>query len=62
MSTCSRGASTWRPCGGDGVTVCSPRGDFRAHPHATDDPAEIGPVDIVFLGLKAYSYATRARC
>jgi 2-dehydropantoate 2-reductase len=40
-----------------GVTVLSPRGDFRAHPHATDDPAEIGPVDIVFLGLKAYSYA-----
>jgi 2-dehydropantoate 2-reductase len=41
----------------DGVTVISPRGDFRAHPPATDDPAEIGPVDIVFLGLKAYSYA-----
>jgi 2-dehydropantoate 2-reductase len=40
----------------DGVTVRSPRGDFRAHPPATDDPAEIGPVDIVFLGLKAYSY------
>jgi 2-dehydropantoate 2-reductase len=40
-----------------GVTVLSPRGDFRAHPNATDDPAEIGPVDIVFLGLKAYSYA-----
>jgi 2-dehydropantoate 2-reductase len=40
-----------------GVTVLSPRGDFRAHPPATDDPAEIGPVDIVFLGLKAYSYA-----
>jgi 2-dehydropantoate 2-reductase len=41
-----------------GVTVLSPRGDFRAHPHATDDPAEIGAVDIVFLGLKAYSYAS----
>ena len=41
----------------DGVTVLSPRGDFRAHPHATADPEEIGPVDIVFLGLKAYSYA-----
>src|SRR5450756_2593312 len=41
----------------DGVTVLSPRGDFRAHPHATSDPAEVGPVDIVFLGLKAYSYA-----
>ena len=42
----------------DGVTVLSPRGDFRAHPRATDDPAAIGPVDIVFLGLKAYSYAS----
>ena len=41
----------------DGVTVLSPRGDFGAHPHATADPEEIGPVDIVFLGLKAYSYA-----
>ena len=40
-----------------GVTVLSPRGDFHAHPHATDDPREVGPVDIVFLGLKAYSYA-----
>ncbi len=42
----------------DGVTVRSPRGDFRARPHVTADPAEIGPADIVFLGLKAYSYAT----
>ncbi len=44
----------------DGVTVLSPRGDFRAHPRATDDPAEVGPADIVFLGLKAYSYAGAA--
>jgi len=36
--------------------VLSPRGDFTAHPHVTDDPREIGPVDYVFLGLKAYSY------
>ena len=41
----------------NGVTVLSPRGDFHVHPHATADPAEIGPADIVFLGLKAYSYA-----
>ncbi|MQY10635.1 hypothetical protein SRB5_07460 [Streptomyces sp. RB5] len=41
-----------------GVSVLSPRGDFTAHPHATDDPAEIGPVDVVFLGLKAHSYAS----
>ncbi|MEU5047877.1 2-dehydropantoate 2-reductase [Streptomyces griseorubiginosus] len=42
---------------GQGVQVVSPRGDFTAHVHATDDPAEIGPVDYVFLGLKANSYA-----
>ncbi|GAA4164607.1 2-dehydropantoate 2-reductase [Phytohabitans flavus] len=40
----------------NGVRVISPRGDFTAHPHATDDPTEIGPVDYVFLGLKAHSY------
>ncbi|MGV9882770.1 2-dehydropantoate 2-reductase [Streptomyces sp. NPDC003006] len=40
-----------------GVRVLSPRGDFTARAHATDDPAEIGPVAFVFLGLKANSYA-----
>ncbi|MEU0492250.1 2-dehydropantoate 2-reductase [Nocardiopsis sp. NPDC006139] len=40
-----------------GVRVLSPRGDFTAHPHATDDPGEVGPVDIVLLGLKAQHYA-----
>ncbi|WP_411576413.1 2-dehydropantoate 2-reductase [Streptomyces mutabilis] len=40
-----------------GVRVRSPRGDFTAHPRATDDPAEVGPSDYVFLGLKATSYA-----
>ena len=42
----------------NGVKVLSARGDFEARPPATDDPAEIGPVDFVFLGLKANSYAT----
>lgn len=42
----------------NGVRVISPRGDFQAHPHATDSPAEIGPVDYIFLGLKAHSYPT----
>jgi 2-dehydropantoate 2-reductase len=42
----------------EGVRVRSDRGDFEAHPPATDDPNEIGPVDVVFLGLKANSYAT----
>jgi 2-dehydropantoate 2-reductase len=42
----------------DGVRVLSSRGDFAARPPATDDPSEIGPVDVVFLGLKANSYAS----
>ena len=42
----------------EGIRVQSPRGDFDAAPPATDDPREIGPVDVVFLGLKANSYAT----
>jgi 2-dehydropantoate 2-reductase len=41
-----------------GIRVLSPRGDFAASPPATDDPHNIGPVDVVFLGLKANSYAT----
>jgi 2-dehydropantoate 2-reductase len=41
----------------DGVRVLSPRGDFTVHPPATDDPTEVGPVDIVLLGLKAQDYA-----
>ena len=41
-----------------GVKVLSPRGDFVAHTPATDDPSEVGPVDFVFLGLKANSYAS----
>jgi 2-dehydropantoate 2-reductase len=42
----------------NGVQVLSPGGDFRAQPPATDDPREIGPVDVVVLGLKAHDYAT----
>jgi 2-dehydropantoate 2-reductase len=41
-----------------GVRVLSPRGDFTAHPNATSDPRSIGPVDHIFLGLKANGYAT----
>jgi 2-dehydropantoate 2-reductase len=40
-----------------GVRVLSPRGDFTVHPPATDDPTEVGPVDVVLLGLKAQDYA-----
>jgi 2-dehydropantoate 2-reductase len=39
----------------DGVTVNSPRGDFHAHPEATDDFAAMTDADVVFIGLKAYS-------
>jgi 2-dehydropantoate 2-reductase len=42
----------------DGIRVVSPRGDFAARPPATEDPRDIGPVDVVFLGLKANGYAT----
>lgn len=38
-----------------GVRVRSPRGDFEAHPEATDDLAAIAGADVVFVGLKAYS-------
>jgi 2-dehydropantoate 2-reductase len=38
-----------------GVTVESPRGDFHAHPPATDDFDAIGEADVVFLALKAHS-------
>ena len=41
-----------------GVQVLSPRGDWVARTPATDDPAEIGPVDYIFLGLKANQYAS----
>ena len=40
-----------------GVRVLSARGDFVARPRVTDDPGSIGPVDHVFLGLKANGYA-----
>jgi 2-dehydropantoate 2-reductase len=42
----------------DGVQVLSQRGDFTVHPSATDDPAEVGPVDVIVLGLKAHDYAS----
>ena len=38
-----------------GVQVKSPEGDFEAHPNATDDYESIGPVDFVFLTVKAHS-------
>jgi 2-dehydropantoate 2-reductase len=42
----------------DGVHVLSPRGDFHVPVPATDDPAEVGAVDYIVLGLKAQDYAS----
>ncbi|MGB6453082.1 MAG: 2-dehydropantoate 2-reductase [Streptosporangiaceae bacterium] len=39
----------------NGVRVLSPRGDFTARLHATDDIAAIRDADVVFVALKAYS-------
>jgi 2-dehydropantoate 2-reductase len=41
----------------NGVRVLSPRGDFETRPRVTDDPETVGPVDHLFLGLKANGYA-----
>jgi 2-dehydropantoate 2-reductase len=37
------------------VRFKSPDGDFEAHPTATDDYESVGPVDFVFLTVKAHS-------
>jgi 2-dehydropantoate 2-reductase len=39
----------------NGVRVLSPRGDFAAHPPATDDLGAVADADVVFVALKAYS-------
>ena len=39
----------------NGVRVLSPRGDFAAHPPATDDLSAVADADVVFVALKAYS-------
>jgi 2-dehydropantoate 2-reductase len=43
-----------------GVRVRGEIGDFEAHPAATDDPAAVGPVDVVLLTLKAHSLTAMA--
>jgi 2-dehydropantoate 2-reductase len=37
-----------------GVRVKSVEGDFEAHPRISGDLGEVGPVDVVFLGVKAH--------
>lgn len=42
----------------DGLYVESPLGDLQIHPaHATDDPAAVGPVDLVLVGVKTWQLA-----
>ena len=39
----------------EGLRIESPKGDLRLRPwRATQDPAEVGPVDLVVLGVKAW--------
>jgi len=35
-----------------GVHIESPNGDFTIHPHAHQNPSDIGPCDLVLIGLK----------
>jgi 2-dehydropantoate 2-reductase len=44
----------------DGVRVISERGDFTARPRAVGSIAEVGPVDVVILALKAQQIAAIA--
>lgn len=46
----------------DGLSVESPAGDFHIKPvRATDDPSDVGPVDVVLLGVKAWQVHEAAR-
>ena len=50
----ARGA-TLRALTNDGLRIESPKGDLHLLPwKATDEPAEIGPVELVVLGVKAW--------
>ena len=44
----------------DGLRVDSVRGDFHVRPPATDDPASIGPCDVVLFCVKSYDTAAAA--
>jgi 2-dehydropantoate 2-reductase len=45
----------------DGLRVRSVMGDFEARVAATDDPAEVGPVDMVLFTVKSYDTDAAAR-
>jgi len=40
----------------NGLRLVSPREDFTVRVNATDDPAELGPQDVVFITLKTHQY------
>ena len=40
-----------------GLQIKSPLGDFVVHAAAEDDPARVGPVDVVIVAIKAYDNA-----
>ncbi len=45
-----------------GLTVESLKGDFALSPaQATDDPAQVGPVDVVLVGVKAWQVSEAAQ-
>ena len=40
-----------------GLRVVAPQGEISARVHATDEPAELGPQDVVFIALKQHQVA-----
>src|SRR5215468_10647145 len=44
-----------------GVLIRSPQGDFRIHPRCARTPQEIGPCDLVLIGLKTTANSEFAR-
>ncbi len=52
---------TLKALASNGLRVDSIHGDFGVDPaHATDDPATVGPVDLVLLGVKAWQVESAA--
>ena len=46
----------------NGLAIRSPKGDFHVTPEqVTDNPADIGPVDAVILGVKAWQVLGAAK-
>jgi len=46
----------------DGLKMTSPEGDVHVNPaSASDDPKAVGPVDLIFLGVKLYDVETAVR-